>query len=186
MPAALSRFAPCAALLLIAACGRSPTIRDPIAGVALVRQRNISRTDVGFRWPLSVGVGTLACDEAGTILFRSRGITYVLSERRAETHGIEALQILEPTPPPSNPLRRLKQADREEAFRQVTRCDSRENERDACRRAALHRLGLSEPEWNQINVEGHERRWPPLSREPMSLDPLIAAGRALCQSAAGR
>jgi hypothetical protein len=181
-----SQFVGCAVLILIAACDRSATMRDPIEGIPISRQRTISRADLGFRWPLSVGVGTLACDDAGSVLFRSQGITYLLRGQRAGTHGVEALRVPEPAAPPSNPLKRLKQAEREEAFRQVTRCESNAADQAGCRRAAVQRLGLSDAEWDQINVEGHERRWPPLSRAPMSLDPLIAAGRALCQSSVGR
>ena len=180
-----SHLVTCGALIVIAACGAA-SIRDPIEGVDRARQRNISRADLGFRWPLSVGVGTLACDEAGNVLFRSQGITYILRGRRAGAHDVAALRIPEPTPPPSNPLGRLRQAEREEAFRQITGCDSSEAARAECRRRAFERLGLSEAEWNQIDVEGHERRWPPLSRQPMSLDPLIAAGVALCQPAVRR
>jgi hypothetical protein len=173
-------------LILIAACARSATTRDPIEGIPIARQRTISRADLGFRWPLSVGVGTLACDDAGTVLFRSQGTTYLLRGRRAGTHDVEALRIPEPAPPPSHPLKRLKQAEREEAFRQLASCESNAPDQPGCRRAAVQRLGLSDAEGEQISVEGHERRWPPLSRAPMSLDPLIEAGRALCQSSAGR
>ena len=184
--AARPQFLGGAVLILIAACDRSATVRDPIEGISISRQRTISRADLGFRWPLSVGVGTLACDGAGTVLFRSRGTTYLLDGHRAGTHAIEALRVPEPAAPPSNPLKRLKQAEREEAFRQVTRCESHAADQAGCRRAAVQRLGLSDAEWDQIDVEGHERRWPPMSRAPMSLDPLIAAGRALCQSSVGR
>jgi hypothetical protein len=181
-----SQFVSCAALILLAACDRSATIRDPIEGIPLSRQRTISRADLGFRWPLSVGVGTLACDDAGMVLFRSQGITYLLDGQRAGTHDIQALRMPEPAAPPSNRLKRLKQTEREEAFRQVTRCEANAADEAGCRRAAVQRLDLSDAEWDQINIEGHERRWAPLSRGPMSLDPLIAAGRALCQSAVGR
>jgi hypothetical protein len=180
--AAPTRFVSCAALILIAACDRAATVRDPMEGISLSRQRNISRVDLGFRWPLSVGVGTLACDDAGTVLFRSQGITYLLRGQRAGTRDVDPLRVPESAVPPSNPLKRLKQAEREEAFRQVMHCDANDADRSGCRRAAVERLGLSDAEWEQINVEGHERRWPPLSRPPMSLDPLIAAGLALCQS----
>jgi hypothetical protein len=183
---ARSRFVSCAVLTLVSFCGGSATTRDPVEGIPISRQRTISRAALGFRWPLSVGVGTLACDDAGTVLFRSQGITYLLHGERAGTHDVQALRMPEPAAPPSNPLKRLKQADREDAFQQVTRCESHAADKAGCRRAAVQRLGLSDAEWEQIDVEGHERRWPPLSRAAMSLDPLIAAGRALCQSAAER
>jgi hypothetical protein len=181
-----SRFVHGAVLLLIASCDRAATIGDPIEGIPLTQQRTISRATLGFRWPLSVGVGTLACDDAGTVLFRSQGITYLLRGQRAGTRDVDALRVPDAAAPPSNPLKRLKQAEREEAFRQVTRCDANNVDRAGCRRAAVQRLGLSDAEWDQINVEGHERLWPPLSRPAMSLDPLIAAGQALCESAVRR
>ncbi len=184
--AARPQFVGCAVLMLIAACARSATTRDPIDGIPISRQRTISRADLGFRWPLSVGGGTLACDDVDTVLFRSQGTTYLLRGRRQGTHDVEALRVPEPAPPPSNPLKRLKQGEREEAFRQLARCESNAGDQGGCRRAAVHRLGLSDAEGDQISVEGHERRWPPLSRAPMSLDPLIAAGRALCQSSVAR
>src|SRR3954453_4907498 len=183
---ARSRFVSCAVLTVVTACGGSATTRDPVEGIPISRQRTISRAALGFRWPLSVGVGTLACDDAGTVLFRSQGITYLLHGQRAGTHDVQALRIPEPAAPPSNQLKRLKQLEREDAFRQVTRCESNASDKAGCRRAAVQRLGLSDAEWEQIDIEGHERRWPPLSRAMMSLDPLIAAGRALCHSAVER
>lgn len=183
---ARSLFVSCTTLVLLAACDRSAIVGDPIEGVPISRQRAISRADLGFRWPLSVGVGTLACDDAGVVLFRSQGTTYLLDGRRAGTHDIEALRMPEPAAPPSNPLKRLPQAEREEMFRQVTRCEANPADQAGCQRAAVQRLGLSDAEWDQISVEGHERRWAPLARGRMSLDPLIAAGRALCQPSVRR
>ena len=55
--AARPQFLGSAVLILIAACDRSATVRDPIEGIPISRQRTISRADLGFRWPLSVGVG---------------------------------------------------------------------------------------------------------------------------------
>ena len=176
----------CVALALVTGCGRAGSVPDPIEGISLSRQRTISRSELGFRWPLSVGVGTLACDEAGAVLLRNQGETYLVSGRRQGARDISALRLPEPAAPPSNPLGRLEQAKRQEAFRQMTRCDSSQPDRAECRRAGLQRLGLSEAEWHQIDVEGHERRWPPLARESMSLDSIIAAGRELCAPRVGR
>lgn len=180
------RLLSCAALMVVGACDRAGTIRDPIENIPISRQRTISRSDLGFRWPLSVGAGTLACDDTEAIVFRNQGITYLLRGQRAGTHDIQAVRMPEPAAPPSNPLKRLKQAEREEMFRQVSQCDSQAANEAGCRRAAVQRFGLSDAEWDQIDVEGHERRWPPLSRGWMSLDPLIAAGRALCQATEAR
>jgi hypothetical protein len=175
----------CAVLIGIGACGRSVSLSDPVDGIALSRQRTISRAELGFRWPLTVGVGTLACDDAGSILFRTQHITYVLSGRGTTFADIQPLRSVEPSPPPSNPLRRLTQTDRGTAFREVTRCASSTGNRDPCRRSVRQRFVLSEQELAQIEAEGHERKWPPLTRELMPLDPLIAQGRQLCAAAGG-
>jgi len=165
-------------LVAMAACGReSARINDPIAGVPLARQRAVSRTEFGFRWPLSVGVGVLACDQQGTILFRTQGTTYALTASGNRAADLAPYRILEPTGPPTNPLRRIKQNDRMAVFASVMSCGPRDT---SCSNAALQRVGLTRDEWTQIETEGRERRWPPLTRDPMPLDPLIAAGRPLC------
>ena len=118
-------------VLLLACCGpRAVTIDDPVAGIPLSRQTTISRARFGFRWPLSVGVGTLACDEHGTILFRTQGVTYAMSGKRAGAPDIAPLRMPAPSGPPSNPLKRITQAQRMDAFAAMLACDS-----DACRRA---------------------------------------------------
>jgi hypothetical protein len=168
-----------ALMLLAGACGRG-AIDDPIDGVALSRQKTISRADFGFRWPLSVGVATLACAEDGAILLRTQRVTYTLSGSRPRAADIEPLRVLEPSPPPSNPLKRMTQDRRMEVFQSMLRCESGGRIDDTCRGVVLARFGLSGDDWGLIDVEGHERRWPPLARELMPLEPLIAAGRALC------
>jgi hypothetical protein len=174
-------------MMLIAGCGpKERTIADPVPGVALSRQRTVSRAQFGFRWPLTVGVGTLACDDRGTILFRTRGITYGLSGRPAGSADIASIGVVEPSPPPSNPLKRITQNERMEAFEAMMRCVSLNSIDERCRNATLARFRLSRDEWRQIEVEGRERHWPPLARELMSLDPLLSAGRALCAPASGR
>jgi hypothetical protein len=62
-------------------------------------------------------------------------------------------------------------------FASVMSCAPRDS---SCSSVPLQRFGLTHDEWTQIEAEGRERRWPPLAREPMPLDPLIAAGRPLC------
>ena len=168
-------------ITLAAGCGAPDgRVDDPVAGVALSRQQTISRAGFGFQWPLSVGVGTLACDDAGVILFRTQGVTYVLSGMRPGAADIQPLRIPEPSALPSHPLDRLKQSERMEAFTSMTACRSRDRTDEACRRAVLARFGLSTDDWTSIEAEGRERQWPPLVRALMPLDPLIAAGRALC------
>ena len=102
-----------------------------------------------------------------------------LTGQKDDTAGIEALRMPEPSGPPTNPLRRVKQSDRMAAFASMTACESHPSD-DLCPKATLERFGLSRDEWTQVKAEGMERRWPPLTRQPMSLDPLIAAGRTLC------
>lgn len=175
------QFALCTTL--IGGCG-TPELRDPIEGVPYSQQRSISRRTIGFRWPLSVGVGTLACDQNGAILFRSQGTTYAVSGIRTGTHDIEPLRVRDPSPPPSNPLKRLKQAERMSVFEAMIRCETAHDER--CQRDTLARFSVSPEEGKQIQIEGHERRWPPLTREFMTLEPLLAAGRRLCGPGSGR
>ena len=167
-------------MLTTAACSHgSGRIDDPIGTVPLTRQRAVSRADFAFRWPLSVGVGVLGCDRDNRVLFRTRGVTYQLTGQKDDTAGIEPLRMPEPSGPPTNPLRRVKQSDRMAAFASMTACESHASD-DRCPEATLERFGLSREEWAQVKAEGVERRWPPLTRQPMSLDPLIAAGRTLC------
>lgn len=167
-------------LALIAGCARERRVEDPVPDVALSRQRTIVRGEFGFRWPLTVGVGTLACDDAGAILFRSGGVTYVVSGTRPGALNLAPLRVPEPSPPPSNPLKRMPQTQRMDAFESMRQCESRQTGQAGCQRTTLAKFGLSPEEWALIDAEGRERKWPPLPRGTMSLDPLVAAGRALC------
>lgn len=167
------------ALLCAVACGpRETAVTDAIPGAPLTHQRTITRAEFGFRWPLTVGVGVLACDQQ-TILFRTQGTTYVLSGDPRRGSDIAPLRLYEPSGPPSNPLRRLKQEDRMRAFESVNSCASRPSDTN-CMDNTLQRLGLSRDDWTLIEAEGQERRWPPLTRDLMPLDPVLAAGRDLC------
>ncbi len=169
-------------LAAVMACGHgSPRIDDPIAGVPQSHQRAVSRTEFGFRWPLSVGNGVVACDERHTLLLRARGVTYTLTGSPGADADLATLRMPEPSGPPTNPLRRIKQADRMAVFASMMSCAAPDASPESpCSRAALQRFGLSRDEWAQVEAEGRERRWPPLTRGLMPLDPLIAAGRALC------
>ncbi len=167
-------------LVAIAGCGNGGThIDDPIAGVPLERQRAVSRLAFGFRWPLSVGVGVLACDQQKVILFRTQGTTYALTGSPKGIADIEPLRLLEPSEPPTNPLRRMKQDERMAVFASMMACTAGPSP-EVCSNATLQRFGLSRKEGAQVEAEGRERRWPPLTRELMPLDPLIAAGGSLC------
>ncbi len=62
-----------------AGCGRSTAVvSDPVPGLPAAQQRTITRTELGYQWPFTVGVGTVACD-GGALAFRSGGTTYALS-----------------------------------------------------------------------------------------------------------
>jgi hypothetical protein len=65
------------------------------------------------------------------------------------------------------------------AFAFVSGCASRPGDTH-CVDDSLLRLGLSRDDWTLIDAEGKERRWPPLARDLMPLDPLVSAGRNLC------
>jgi hypothetical protein len=168
------------ALGVLAACGSRDRVSDPIDGVSLARQRTISRAQLGFRWPLVPGTGTLACADDGVILFRASGVTYIVQGERAGAADVSPLRLPEPSPPPSNPLKRLTQNVRMDAFASLERCRS-QADADRCLRSVQERFALSPDEVRLIEHEGQERRWPPLPRGLMPLDALVQAGRALCQ-----
>jgi hypothetical protein len=66
-----------------------------------------------------------------------------------------------------------------DAFALLERCRASGQE-DACSRSVQERFGLAGVDARLIQAEGQERRWPPLARNLMSLEPLVAQGRALC------
>jgi hypothetical protein len=168
-----------AAVALLTACGTRDGVSDPIEGISLAHQKTISRAQFGFRWPLSPGTGTLACAADGVILFRTGGVSYIVSGSRPGAAEITPLRVAQPSPLPSHPAKRLTQNVRMEAFASLERCAS-SDQTDACSRGVQERFGLSTEEARLIDAEGQERRWPPLDRDLMSLDPLLSAGRALC------
>jgi len=58
-------------------------------------------------------------------------------------------------------------------------CKSRAD-RSSCRRELAGAHHLSDDELAQIDAEGRERSWPPLTAPKMSLDAVVRAGLALC------
>jgi hypothetical protein len=165
--------------LLLAACGPRDRVSDPIDGVPLAHQQTISRGQLGFRWPLSPGIGTLACAGKEVILFRAAGVTYVVQGDWPGAADISPLRVSQPAPLPSNPVKRLPQNIRMDAFASLERCRSNGAD-DTCSRGVQERFRMSAEEAQLIEAEGEERRWPPLARGLMPLGPLIAAGRGLC------
>jgi hypothetical protein len=171
-------------LTSVAVCGAcNSRFAEPIPEIPANRQRTVNRTGFGWRWPLTVGTGTLGCT-SGAVVFRAGGVNYALNDA-ARSRGfasIDALRRLASSGPPSDPLKRLPQHRREEIFREAARCEESidGDAVAACRQRARATNQLSEPELKQIDVEGDERLWPPRARQPMGLDPLIDAGLKLC------
>jgi hypothetical protein len=170
---------PLAVAALLTACGSPDRPNDPIDGIPPARQMTISRAQLGFRWPLTPGTGTLACAKDGAILFRAGGVLYAVAGSWPGAADITPIRAREPSPPSSNPVKRLKQNERMDAFVSLERCASARSENE-CRRIVQQRFGLSAEEARLIEAEGQERRWPPLDRAFMTLGPLAAAGRRLC------
>jgi hypothetical protein len=178
-----------AACLFISALACSPGERrvdDPLPDVPLQRQRAIARSQLQWRWPFTVGTGTLACD-AGAVLFRSAHTTYALNEA-ARARGFAApdgIQAVETSGPPRNPLGRIRQDVRMDIFERSSRCADAERTGAAdsisCRERLLNKYSVSEPELRQIEAEGQERFWKPLTPPFRSLAPLVDEGLKLCQ-----
>ena len=174
------------AAVALAGCGqRQPSVADPVAGVPLAQQRTITRNEIGYRWPFTPGVGTIACD-GGALFFRAAGTTYALS-RGAGTRGyanVDAIRRVQGGGPPSDPVSRLTQEVRVKVFADVSACgDAAGSLRAAeCKTRIREHAGVSEAELAKIEAEGVERNWPPLPPILMSLDPITEAGRLLCPS----
>ena len=176
------------AAVALAACGRkAPDVTDPVEGVPLTQQRNITRNEIGYKWPFNMGAGTIACD-GGSLFFRADGTTYALS-RGAGTRGyanVDAIRRVQGSGPPSDPVSRLTQDARVKVFADVSACGDADgaagSPRAECRTRIRERAGLSETELTKIEAEGVERNWPPRPPILMSLDPITEAGRLLCPS----
>jgi hypothetical protein len=161
----------------VASCA-SDAIQDPIPDIPAAQQRTTTRSEFDWRWPFSVGVGTLGC-EGGAVVFRHRGASYALNEAAAKRgYGSpQSITMLESSRPPTNPLSRLTQEDRMRIFADAAKCGV-----EPCRSRLRTARGLTEAELQQIEGEGCERMWPPLVRKPRDLAPLVEAGLKLCQS----
>jgi hypothetical protein len=175
-PAEAARSAVPMLLVLLAGCA-AEAIQDPIPDVPLSQQRAVTRSDFDWRWPFSVGVGTLGC-QSGAVVFRHAGANYALNEEAtARGYGsVQSIRMPESSRPPSNPLSRLKQEQRMEIFAASARCNT-----ESCRRQLQETHRVSAAELKQIEDEGHERTWAPLPRKPKDLGPLVEAGLKLCQ-----
>jgi hypothetical protein len=175
------------AALSHAGCSQSsPVVLDPVPGVPPAQQRTITRAELGYQWPFTVGVGTVACD-GGMLAFRSGGTTYALS-RGAGTRGyanVDAIRSVQGSGPPSDPVSRLTQDVRMKVFAQTSACrNATDGERSRlvsdCKARIRERSSVSDSELARIEAEGVERNWPPLKPVLMSLDGIIAAADQLC------
>jgi uncharacterized protein DUF2511 len=177
----LLRTAAAALSVLLIACGSSSQpVSDPIAGMPAGQQRTISRVDFQDDWPFVPGVGTLACQD-GAVVFRAAGVTYALNERgRAQGYpAVDPLRVTQ-SAAPSNPLRRLRQEERTQIFAELASCKTAGNA-PQCRQRIADRHGLAADEVPQIEVEGNERRWPPLVPQLKSFQKVLDAGLDLCR-----
>jgi hypothetical protein len=171
-------------LTLSASCAREAQTPDPIHGIPATHQRVIRRHELEWRWPFTVGTGTLGC-VSGAVVFRTAGVSYAVNEA-AEGLGfasIEPLRIALPSGPPRNPLEGVRQDVRMRIFAELRACDRTSGPTDAaraCRGRIREREGLTEADSGQIEDEGEERGWPPLVRGKVSLDPLVQMGLTLC------
>jgi hypothetical protein len=171
-----------------AACQRADEpIRDPIPDIPASQQRAVSRTDFDWKWPFSIGHGTLGCIDAA-IVFRYEGRTFALNDA-ARSRGfaiVDPIWRWQASGLPRDPLRKLSQNDRQTVFAQLMACDGDGSvdtraQASLCKQNLARLRGLTEPELQQIGVEGRERLWPPLKRERASLAPLVEAGQQLCK-----
>ena len=171
----------CAALLLVSTACSGGTVgpAEPVSGIPPAHQRQISRVELPDHWPFVPGTGTLACD-GGAVAFRAQGVTYALNDA-ARVRGYADISpiVVTQSADPSNPLRRVPQDDRMRIFTESAACAARTMP-SVCRRdlAAAHQLTADE--LSQIDVEGRERSWPPLTPSKRSVKPVLDAGLALC------
>ena len=157
-----------------AACGADGP-GDLIDGFPPAQQETVRRSS-WRAWPLSVVVGTLGCDR-DAVVFRAAGTTYAVNDA-ARARGFAALDPIlmpAPSPKPSNPLSRITQQDRTKIFEEASACGDR-----GCESQIRARYRLSEAELEQVKVEGRERVWPPLKRQPASTKLLLDRGLLLC------
>jgi hypothetical protein len=170
-------------LVLSTACGggRTQRVADPIPDVPANQQRTVVRTAFGWKWPLSVGVGTLGCI-SDAVVFRAGGVTYGLNEA-ATSRGFAPPDPIWATQSgaPRDPLKRLPQDQRMRIFAEASACErAKPADPGRCKQRILETHGLSEQELKQIDAEGRERTWPPLPPMRRSIAPLVDAGLTLC------
>ena len=171
------------AMMAVAGCRETrPAVEDPLPGVPLTQQKNLTQSDLGHEWPFTVGTGTIVCD-AGALSFRAGGTTYALSQG-AGTRGyvnINAVRRRQGSGPPSDPVSGVTQDLRMKIFAQAAECGAAADAVSrACKARIRERYRLPESDLTRIEAEGAERYWPPLELPFMSLDPVIDRARQLC------
>ncbi|MDQ3349517.1 MAG: hypothetical protein M3545_16320 [Acidobacteriota bacterium] len=175
------------ATLWQAGCGGSaPVTSEPLPGVPPAQQRTITRNELGYQWPFTVGVGTIACDD-DILAFRSGGTTYALHRGvgRRGYANVDAIRRVQGSGPPSDPVSRLTQDVRTRVFAETSACGNATDvdgsrRVSGCKARLRARTGVSDTELIRIEAEGVERNWPPLKPVLMNLDVVIAAATQLC------
>lgn len=166
--------------LAVGACsGGLVAIDDPVPDIPANQQRRISRHDFPDTWPFEPGTGTLGC-LAEAVVFRVQGVTYALNDR-ARARGYASVDpiVVHQSKAPSRPLRRIAQDERMQIFRTADGCTSSPDPA-SCRQRVGQSHGLSAEELAQVEAEGRERSWPPLTPPLKSTEPIVKAGAALC------
>jgi hypothetical protein len=152
---------------------------DRIENVPAAQQRTISRSDFADDWPFVPGTGTLGCAE-GAVAFRAQGVTYGLNDAaRARGYVRPDGILVTQSAAPSNPLGRLRQDERMQMFAASQACESTADP-SACKQRLSQSHRVSGDELVQIETEGRERSWPPLSPRPRSLASVLRAGSKMC------
>lgn len=180
MPLMIRRSLACLSGLFLMACSGGPVrVTDPIPDVPATQQRVTSRGEFPDLWPFIPGSGTIGC-VSNAVAFRAQGVTYALNDA-ARARGYVSVDpiVVTRSAGPTNPLGRLRQDERMQVFAASEVCKSRAD-RSSCRRELAGAHHLSDDELAQIDAEGRERSWPPLTAPKMSLDAVVRAGLALC------
>ena len=155
---------------------------DVIGGVPSHQHRAISRTDFPTEWPFSMNSGLLGCD-SGAVVFRAVGVTYALNDaaRRRGFEEIARIRLLQPSPPPTNPLKGVNQDIRMAIYKEAAACGNGAVA-SQCRQRVRERRALTDAQLSEIEAEGVERIWPPNQRGLVSLEPIVEAGLKLCRA----
>ena len=166
--------------LSVSACaGGTVPVQDPIPNIPANQQRRISRADFADTWPFEPGTGTLGC-LAEAVVFRVHGVTYGLNDAaRARGYATVDPIVLSQSKAPSHPLKRITQDERMRIFRSSQACPSGPDPA-ACKQKLAESNRLSSEELTQVEAEGRERSWPPLTAPQKSTAPVLKAGAGMC------